>query len=393
MSALEIARSNSHRRSHSTVCALVGVLVSMGSTGLAWARAPQHGPRRIAPPTVEASPGSLGLLDGASPREEIGVGDEHLTSGQLEPSASPPTISELDEVSSQIQESSRDTNCSIWLVNTRKLNHGCCSCPFEPVVQRYDCQSGWTNSSLEEFFATDDVGTVTTIFVHGNDTSARDAIETGQEVRRKLARDPCSGKCARFVIWSWPSDRVPGRLRKDGIIKAARTSPEGLMLARFLDRMQPNVPVSLVGFSFGARIITGALHVLAGGRLSAGALTTREHAERSATRAVLIAAALDNDWLTPGHEHELALSQVDRLLVFVNPQDLVLGLYPRITDGRNEALGYTGLVARRRVGEQAAKVHEVNVNHLVGRQHAFKAYLEINPVVARMRREALFLDE
>ena len=70
----------------------------------------------------------------------------------------------------------------------------------------------------------------------------------------------------RFVIWSWPSDKIKGPLN-DIRTKAWRTDTDGYYLGWFLQRMHPQSDIGLIGFSYGARIVSGALHVLAGGEL------------------------------------------------------------------------------------------------------------------------------
>ena len=85
----------------------------------------------------------------------------------------------------------------------------------------------------------------------------------------------------RFVIFSWPSSKVSGGLLNDVRVKAARTGPAGCQLAWLIDQMPAETPLSLVGFSFGARIITGGLHVLAGGSLGGSMQSDRARASRS----------------------------------------------------------------------------------------------------------------
>ena len=70
----------------------------------------------------------------------------------------------------------------------------------------------------------------------------------------------------RFVIWSWPSAQVRGQLR-DVRTKANRTELAGYCLAWVLTHLPETQQVSLLGYSFGARIATGAMHLVGGGEL------------------------------------------------------------------------------------------------------------------------------
>ena len=111
----------------------------------------------------------------------------------------------------------------------------------------------------------------TVIFVHGNQITPCDAKCEGLAVYRRLMRHGSDAPPIRFVIFSWPSAKVSGGLLNDVRVKAMRTGPAGCQLAWLIDQMPAETPLSLVGFSFGARIITGGLHVLAGGSLGGSA--------------------------------------------------------------------------------------------------------------------------
>src|SRR5262249_36994004 len=123
----------------------------------------------------------------------------------------------------------------------------------------------WQQSDLQTFL-TFDPTVPTVIFVHGNQISPGDAKSEGLSVYRHMICYGNDSPPIRFVIFSWPSSKIPGLLR-DVRVKAARTGPAGYDLAWLIDQLPEETPVSLVGFSFGARIITGGLHVLAGGSL------------------------------------------------------------------------------------------------------------------------------
>src|SRR6185369_16376268 len=157
----------------------------------------------------------------------------------------------------------------------------------------------WQSSDLDSFLKYD-ASVPTIIFVHGNQIGPGDAKSEGLMLYRKIILQGVDAPRIRFVIFSWPSSKVGGLLR-DVREKAARTEPAGYHLAWVLDQMPAETPVSLVGFSFGARIITGGLHVLAGGSLG-GSLTLKEHVHphRQPVNAVLMAAASHSYWLAEG---------------------------------------------------------------------------------------------
>jgi hypothetical protein len=193
----------------------------------------------------------------------------------------------------------------------------------------------------------------------------------------------------RFVVWSWCADQIEGQL-EDVRVKARRADAEAWPLAWAVQQVRPDVSVSFMGYSYGARIATGALHHLAIVPSSEGGSLPPA---RVPLRAVLVAGALDNYWLRPGSRNGLAVSQVDRMLITVNPQDRVLKHYHLIYGLRDDrqALGATGAAGLGRLGEEREKVDHINVSRQVGSEHDWRRYL-LSPLVGRMVPYALFVE-
>jgi hypothetical protein len=232
----------------------------------------------------------------------------------------------------------------------------------------------WRSSDLDSFLAYDS-SVPTIFFVHGNQITPGDAKSEGLMVYRKIILQGCDAPRIRFVVFSWPSSKVPGLLA-DVREKAARTEPAGWHLARLLDQMPPDSQISLVGFSFGARIITGGLHVLAGGSLG-GPLVLAEHTHphRTPVNAVLIVAASNSYWLAEGQHHGLAMTQVNRMLLINNREDRAMRYYDLLTPGRGgpQALGLCG--PTRINAEYASKVFNRDVSRYVGASHELTSYV------------------
>jgi hypothetical protein len=267
----------------------------------------------------------------------------------------------------------------IVVVNTRMLG---CSCDPESirtglVFERYalvdDTGSRcWQSSNLESYLAFDPSVT-TLIFIHGNQITPSDAKREGLAVYRRIMQYGSDGPPIRFVIFSWPSSRVAGLLR-DVRIKATRTDPAGCQLAWLLDQMPAETPVSLVGFSYGARIITAGLHILAGGQLGHLQLAERVHPQRATVNVVLMAAALHAHWLGEGQYHGLAMSQVNQMLLVNNCSDWAMRYYHLAFPGRGrpQALGLRG--PTRISSDQRMKVQMRDVSRY-GSQHNLFLYL------------------
>jgi hypothetical protein len=276
----------------------------------------------------------------------------------------------------------------IWAVSTRWL--GCPACgAAEPGWTVWHYESGrWINSTTAAFYATDDRGLVTPIFVHGNRVEDGQALGDGLAVYFQLAGKLDDEQPVRFVIWSWPSAQIRGPLN-DVRTKAHRADAEGYYLARFLAGMSPKVEVGLVGFSYGARIIGGALHGLGGGSVAG---CTLESGERPKLRVVLWAAAENSDWLAPGYFHGRAIGQAENWLNLINRCDPALAHYWRLDKCvGGSALGYTGLYGRNLLSaDDNARFAELDVTHLIGKIHDMPPYLYSLPVQNATREYALW---
>jgi hypothetical protein len=239
----------------------------------------------------------------------------------------------------------------------------------------------WQPSDLDSFVSFDP-SVRTIFFVHGNQITSGDAKCEGLEVYRRLLHTEPDAQRIRFVIFSWPSAKVPGLLR-DFREKAARTGPAGCQLAWLLDQMPAQTPVSLVGFSYGARIITGGLHMLAGGTLGGAGLAERANPGRTAVNAVLLSAAMHAHWLGEGQFHGLAMSQVDQMFLINSCQDRAMRYYHlSATGGRPQALGLRG--PTRLNAEQAAKVRQRDISRYTGSGHDLYQYISAPGATAQI---------
>jgi hypothetical protein len=312
-----------------------------------------------------------------------------------------------------------EPDAEVWMVSTRGAPRSRVSAEAGERIRYFVLGQSrrWRPSSAGALIEALHTPVPTTVFVHGNRADSGDATSEAFELLRAIRRQTPDG-AFRMVIWSWPSDRIRGGNRKDVCVKAAYSDVQGHYLADFLGRLDPEVPVNLVGYSFGARVITVALDLLDGGRrgdgsgaesapqdpasadpppLSAEASSPSKPlpqgepppAEPPQRRAVLIAAALDAGWLAPGGRHGRAVRQVERMLITRNRCDPVLRLYPLMYGlGGPQALGYVGPVC---LGESRAKTETADVSCSVGRSHHWSRYLAA-PGLKRRLAEFSFVD-
>ncbi len=271
----------------------------------------------------------------------------------------------------------------VWLVSTRNL--GCPDCETSPLPQvwRYDCNAHeWNAASRDAFLASQDPSAPTVFWIHGNRIEQGEAQSQGLNVYRRLTLGVSGDRPIHFVIFSWPSSPIRG-LKEDARVKARRTNIDGYYLADLINQIDSKVRVDIIGYSFGARIATGALHVLGGGALF-GRVLTEPVKPRAPMDAVLIAPAVNNDWLAIGRPHERALSVVDQMISFNNTCDRALKRYGVIDPcTRPEALGYTFAVGP--LGENGRKLRQLDMCCVVGKQHNWANYFYNPGIVAQMR--------
>ena len=161
----------------------------------------------------------------------------------------------------------------------------------------------WQASDAAAFQASAVPGVPTTVLIHGNGTDEDWAVRHGNELYGLMKQQAC-GRPFRLVVWSWPADRVVRRIRPDVQIKVCRSDVEAYYLARVLSGLPKGAPLSLVGYSLGCRTVSGALQLLAGGpvagrSLAPEALAAWNKAGPRPIRVMMVAAAMDADWLEP----------------------------------------------------------------------------------------------
>jgi hypothetical protein len=275
----------------------------------------------------------------------------------------------------------------IWLVSSRQV--GYLQSGEIPTLhtQRYDPERGWTGAEMSALSQPSAPDQIVLIYVHGNRVESGQAASEGRYVYRLLTSHIDDPAPIRFVIWSWPSAQVRGQLR-DVRVKAGRTDVAGYCLGWFLVQLPPEQRVSLVGYSFGARIVSGALHLAGGGQLAGRALPP--HANDAVhTRVVMLAAAMHRNWLRPGGYHELAWDHLDYLLNLFNCCDPVLKRYPHLYKGSHaQALGFTGMYAAD-LGSYTGSIEQRDVCNVVDKSHAAIHYFN-NRFLRQRMQEVIF---
>jgi hypothetical protein len=166
--------------------------------------------------------------------------------------------------------------------------------------------------------------------------------------------------------------------------------------------MHADAQVSAIGYSYGTRVICGGLHLAGGGELAglqlagpvvaasmrAASVAGEQARPARSRRAVLLAAAIGDDWLVEGGLTDRALGQSSATLSIYSSYDRVLRWYAVAARGNGEALGYRGLAHRPPREDGNGKYAQFDVACLIGTNHDLETYLSRSEITAAAR-EAL----
>jgi hypothetical protein len=272
------------------------------------------------------------------------------------------------------------TQSEIFEISTRHLPDRFRTINFDNPnveVNRWDTNR-WQRSTIEDVLPTNGTNVLTILYVHGNFMERNNALERVRIVDnyfRKQADRPY-----RLIMLSWPSQREKKPLR-DVLSNAESAECESLYVAWILSRLRYESQVSLLGFSFGARSVTGGLHLDAGGCIPgfSRAASSREGTSAS-YRLGLVAPAVDRTWIEPNGRHNLALSHVDSLVNLYNSRDPILRRFKfldRIV--RPVAAGFAGFefIADPRATvplSGQSRIRQYDCGSVIGTTHSEQSY-------------------
>ncbi|HEU5117393.1 MAG TPA: hypothetical protein VFT74_12185, partial [Isosphaeraceae bacterium] len=178
------------------------------------------------------------------------------------------------------------------------------------------------------------------------------------------------------IAFDWPSQRVYRSPVRDIEEKGRRAYIAGFHLARFVQGFPAESQVSILGQSYGGRVVPSALHLLGGGALNSQdhdpyvrlpALRPDLH-----VRAIILGAASDHNWLVPGQRLDHVLHGCEGLLNLYNSRDEALRLYPFLRrSGHHHAIGKVGLKNHdfARLGSLASRYCEHDIDPQLGDEH------------------------
>jgi len=231
----------------------------------------------------------------------------------------------------------------VWVVSTRRLP-GICRMPLSASVgveRLKPAANCWERSTLRSLL--DDPTRPLMIFIHGNRYSTVDAKSQALQLARQAKICCPDAASVRTVVFSWPSEQE-GILLRDGRIKYERAFADGHYFAWFLGQIEPQRPVAIMSYSFGAIITLEAFEDLVAAQ-RAGRTDVQPWIHRSGrTNLVFVAPAVRCDALSPCGPYRETLNCFNQLTLIINSEDRVLGFFPWLDCKQNlDALGHVGM--------------------------------------------------
>ncbi len=273
-------------------------------------------------------------------------------------------------------------SADVWELSTRHLpDRFSCINTNDPGISVFrHSPAGWQRDTIDSAL---EVGkSLPILYVHGNFMERNNARQRALIINSYLKRR--ANRPYRLYMLSWPSQREHHPL-KDVYENAASAECQALYMAWMLERLGGQPQVSVLGFSFGARSVTGGLHLASGGSIPGLHHTSVTPAEgnESVYRVGLVAPAVDRGWLSPRGKHREALNQVEALVNLYNSRDPILRrfrLLDRVT--RPVAAGFAGFIGIEAFSDpRASGPLESNSRFLqydcggpVGKTHDEKSY-------------------
>ncbi|WP_146520878.1 hypothetical protein [Stieleria varia] len=263
-----------------------------------------------------------------------------------------------------------------WLLNTRHLSYNACSADLESPsldLRRMECGRSY-RVEWEDFRARPYRPLI--IYVHGNRMESEDLLSRAMSVHNSV-RQFRNQQPIDWLIWSWPSEK-DGILLEDAREKAKRTDAQALYLAWFLaNQTDVGQPIGLIGYSFGCRIIGGALHALAGGNIS-GRTLPGEHRVGEHFQVGFVAPAMDARAMSACGVYRNACQNINELGLMYNRRDAVLRQFWKLDRDRSTmALGYSGPRSfAPRYDGSTLPVYARNCSQTIGLRHAELDYYE-----------------
>lgn len=262
----------------------------------------------------------------------------------------------------------------VWGVNTRAGGD-----PWGRV-ERFETGRGWLRSDADALFDGSDRPLI--LLVHGNRYEHADALDQALRLARRIGGCSAAPVPPRVVVYSWPSDKQ-GILLKDSRRKYERALCEAERFARFLGRIEPERPVGILGYSYGALVTLAGIESLANRNRSEGDVGPAWVGRPGRVHLVLVASAVRYDALAPRGPYWAAAEGADRIVLLNNSADRALRFFPWVDRGLEvDALGRVGMPSHWL--PTGVELRQYDAAAVVGPSHRLLPYLESGGVARQM---------
>lgn len=267
----------------------------------------------------------------------------------------------------------------IWVVSSRCIPS--CS-PFE-LDQL--CCFRWNGvewgredrlTLIKEHQQLDDKQTV--VYLHGNRTNLDWSANRGLSVFDSVFGTELARRPVRFVVWSWPADPQPRRL-KEYHNNSERSVWEANVLAEFLQELGSSAPIGLFGYSFGAQSVVSAAE-------QACRANVDEANPPFQFRVVCLAAAYQKPWSQVEDPLAGAADCSIATLEISNSDDRALRVHYFLSRFSNDC--YAGSTTVDELSPGVRHPIQFDIAELVGPKHSVVLYTA-NPCVAVRIREVI----
>ena len=255
--------------------------------------------------------------------------------------------------------------------------------PSEMEFRKLD-QCNWLASHADTFYSEQEDNLPLVVFVHGNWSDMQSSLRSLTYLLNRIGTLYPAG--FRLVLWKWDSERVYKSIRKDAQSKAALADVTGQQLGIFLSQLRTTAPVTLIGFSFGAKTIGTALNNLSGNLSGQAGISEESIAEKQSVsmaafrfNVLLVSAATDSHDFCKNGRYSPGTELIDNFVNLYNPEDRALRFYPRLY-GRHgaPALGTLPICAAGMSEKFTGQLQSLNSN-CCGKKHDFTAFMQCVP--------------
>ena len=271
------------------------------------------------------------------------------------------------------------TTPDIWAVSTRSLpDIGCMPNSAHVAVEKLGDNRRWQRSDLPSLLENPTQPLL--LFVHGDRYDHGSALQQGLFLASRAAACCPTAPPFRTVVFSWPSSKQ-GILLCDTRKKYERSMSEGHYLAWLLGQVEPQRPVALIGYSYGALITLEALNHLVDAHRTGRHDVQPWPGRTGRVQVIFIAAAVRQDAFAPRGAYRNALTCIDRLTLLNNSRDKALRFFEYVDRSMTaDALGHEGMPSRWIPA--GTEFLQLDATNIVGKNHRLLPYLEA-PALAR----------